>query len=139
MPAPTSYTESALIGFMETELAETGEKLGLLETDGLMQAAWAVQRLLGVTNLSTETNMAKVEAAARWQAWKAAEAAAIARPSKLKSDGDELDYSQRLAGIRDRLSYAESDWYVALAAADAASGSGASFFGFAVIPGCRGR
>jgi hypothetical protein len=109
MPAPTSYTESALIGFMETELGPTGVALGLLETDGLLQAAWAVHRLLGVSNLTAETDMVKLEAAARWKAWEAAEAAAI-NGVDLKSDGDEIKLSQRLTGIRNRLAVVKAAW-----------------------------
>lgn len=138
MPAPTSYTESALLAFMEVELGPLAASLGLLETDALQQAVWAVQRLLGLTDVANATNMALLEAASRWEAWKAAEAAAI-NSVDLKSDGDELKLSQRLAGIRARLASAEGAYYAEKATADAASGTGPSFFAFATVRGCRGR
>lgn len=137
MPAPTSHSESSLLGLMEVELGPVGVSLGLLETDALQQAVWAVQRLLGRDDVADATNMALLEAAARWEAWKAAEAAAI-NSVDLKSDGDEIKLSQRLAGVRARLASAESAYYVQKAAADAASGAG-GFVAFATISGCRGR
>lgn len=136
MPAPTTYTESDLIAFMEVELGPTGVALGLLATDALLQAVYAVQRLLGLDDVADATDMSVLEAAARWQAWAAAEAAAISQPAKLKSDGDEIDYSQRLAGIRERLSAERSAYYTAVSVAAGSSGVG---FVFATIPGCRGR
>lgn len=134
MPAPTVYSESSLLGFMETEAGPLGEALGLLTSDALQQGVYAVERLLGVSDVSDATDMALVEAAARWETWRAVEAAALASPSKLESDGDKLDYSQQLDGIRKRLEYAESAYYTA----SAASG-GSSVFAFTTIYGGRGR
>lgn len=134
MPLATAYNESTLLAFMETELGATGEALGLLDTDGLQQAVLAVARLLG-DDIADLTDMAVLEAAARWQAWLAAEAAAI-NGVDLKSSGDEIKLSQRLEGIRARLADARDAYYAASAASLAAS---TTPFVFGVACGGRGR
>lgn len=134
MPLATSYSEATLADFMVAELGATGVALGLTDASaGITNAVLATARLLG-DDIADLSNMALLEAAARMEAWKAAEAAALAEPNKLKSEGDELDFSQRLEGLRTRMARAEGDYASALAAA-----GGSSAFAFAVIQGCRGR
>lgn len=138
MPAPTSYSEAQLAALMVDEMGAVATSLGLTATSaGILRAITAVERLLEVSDVATATDMAVVEAAARWQAWAVAEASMLASPNKIKSDGDELDYGQRLQGIRDRLAYAQSDWYAVKTASDTANGT-STVFAFATIPGCRG-
>ena len=77
MPAPPSYTEDELKTFMVNELGATGTALGLTTSSALItQAVTAVVRLIGKA-IADETDMALLEAGARWKAWEAADAVAI--------------------------------------------------------------
>lgn len=135
MAAPTSYSEASLKQLMVDELGATGVALSLATSAAaITNAVYACERLLG-DEIADLTDMALLEAAARWQAWLAAEAAA-ANQYDLKSDGDEAKRSQWFAQIQARLARAESDYYTAASVAAGSSGGG---FVFATIPGCRGR
>lgn len=108
MPAPTSYSESTLKQFMVDELAGTGTALSLTTSSAsITNAVYEVEDVLGVSDVASVTDMTKLKAIARWQAWLAAEATAISN-FDLKSSGDELKLSQILAGIRARLAYVEA-------------------------------
>jgi hypothetical protein len=137
MPAPTSYTESSLIGFMEVELGPTGEALGLLTTDALQQAVYAVVRLLGTT-IAAATDMAHLEAAARWKAWEAAESAAVSQFNVSLTGGKKFELETIFKQVQLKLSVVRSAWYVEKARVDAAAG-GTGFFAFGLAAGCRGR
>ena len=102
-----AYTADSLLGLMETELGAVGEALGLLETDALAEAVNEVAAMLGVDSVADVDDDLKLRTIARWQAWLAAEAAAVGGVD-LKSDGDEIKLSQRLDGIRIRLARAEA-------------------------------
>ncbi len=105
MALPTTYTESSLIGFMETELGPVADSLGLLETDALLEASNEVVGLLGHA-LSEEVDVVKVRALARWQCWLAAEAAAV-EAVDLKAGSAGLTRSQLFDHITRRLARAE--------------------------------
>lgn len=108
MPAPTAYSEAQLKTFVVEELGTVATALGLTTSSAsVTNAVYAVERILGVSDVASLTDMGKLEAVARWQAWLAAEATAITGVD-LRSDGDEIKFSQRLAGIRARLAYAEA-------------------------------
>lgn len=119
---------------MVDELSATGVALSLTTSAAaITNAVYACERLLGDA-VADLTDMALLEAAARWQAWLAAEAAS-ANQYDLKSDGDELKRSQWFDHIKARLKRAESDYYTALAVSQGAS---ASPFVFATVSGSRG-
>jgi hypothetical protein len=108
MSAPVSYTEAQLKTFLVEELDTVATALGLTTSSAsITRAVYAVERALGVSDVASLTDMAKLEAIARWQAWLAAEASAISN-FDLRSSGDELKLSQILEGIRARLAYVEA-------------------------------
>ena len=120
---------------MVDELGATGVALGLTTSSAqITNAVYSVERLLGVAIASVPAaDMAKLEAAARWEAWKASEAAATGQYD-LGADGSTLKRSQFFEHIRMRLERAERDWHIALVAAD-----GSAPFVFTAVPGYRGR
>lgn len=94
MPAPLSYTDAALAAFMVVELGPTAEVLGWVTgTPRVEYAVHAAARLLEVTDVSTLTNMAALEAVARLSIWRAAEGA-FAPAYDWTSDGQSLKRSQ---------------------------------------------
>ena len=127
MPAPTAYSESSLKTLMVTELGPVATALGLTTaSDQITDAVYAVERLLGDT-IADLTDMAKLEAVARWQAWLVAEAAAIGQYD-LKSSGDELKRSQLFEHLQTRLSRAEAAASRYSEVADALSGGGGTAY-----------
>lgn len=106
MPAPTSYTESDLVGFMETEVGPLLADLSLDTSDALLEAAYEIANLLGHA-ISDETDMTKLRAFARWQAWQAAYNAATTQ-FDLKAGSVDLKRSQILEAISTRLAAAEA-------------------------------
>lgn len=137
MPAPTTYTESSLLDFMHTELSNASAALGFeTNDDALVQAVTAVERLLGVSDVATATDMALVEAAARWQAWVAA-ASASTPDTNLKAGSASLELQQRFGNIQVKLDAAYGFYLIEKARVAAATGTGV--FAFATIPGRRGR
>lgn len=138
MPAPTSRTEAALLDYMLIELGPTGVSLGLEDnSDGLMQAITTIERLLGVSDVTTATDMAHLEAAARWQAWLVAEAAATNQYNVTLTGGKKFEREQQFQNIQVRLGRAYTAYLIEQARVDAASGSAA--FYFATVAGYRGR
>ena len=134
MPLKTSYSESELADFMVAQLSATGAALGLTDSSaGIASAVLATARLLG-DDIADLTDMALLEAAARWQAWMAAEAAAV-NQYDLKAGTSSLTRSQLFEHIQTRLARARSDWYAAQVAANGTT----SMFAFTVAHGCRGR
>lgn len=78
MPAPSSYSEATLKQFIVDELGATGVALDLTTSAAqVVQAVYAVERVLGVSDVAVLTDMARLEAVARWQAWLAAQKAAV--------------------------------------------------------------
>lgn len=138
MPAPTSYTEATLRQYMVDELSTTGVALGLtVGSAAIVKAANDVERLLGVA-IADATDMALLEAAAVWKAWLAAEAAST-NDKEIKAGTAGLKLQERFENIQSRLARAETAWYVAQSASEAASGSGGVGFFFGVACGGRGR
>ena len=71
MPAPSQYTEAQLLDFMLIEAGTLGVALGLQANDDpLVQAVTAVERLLGISDVADATDLALLEAAARWETWR---------------------------------------------------------------------
>jgi hypothetical protein len=80
MPAPTSHTETSLKQFVVDELGAVGVSLGLTTSSAqVAQTVYAVERLLGVSDVATVTDMPKLEALTRWLAWRAAKAAGVGK------------------------------------------------------------
>lgn len=137
MPLATSYDESTLADFMVAELSATGAALGLTDaSDGIASAVLATARLLG-DDIANLTDMALLEAAARWHAWQAALKAAAGN-FDLKAGSADLKRSQVFEHINSQLALSETAYYVAVSESEAASGSGGSFY-FSLAGSCRGR
>jgi hypothetical protein len=137
MPAPSSYSESSLAALMVNELGAVGVSLGLTTSAALItQGVTAVERVLGVSDVATATDMALVESAARWQAWLAAEAAAV-NQYDVKAGTSSLTRGQTFEHIRARLDSTYGFYLIEKARVAAATGAGV--FAFAAIPGRRGR
>lgn len=90
MPVPVSYTEAMLADYMVAVLDTTAAALGW-ESDApaITEAVNEVDGLLG-GDLAGATDIVKVRALARWQAWKAARGA-VANQVNLASGTDRLD------------------------------------------------
>lgn len=138
MPAPSSYTESGLKTYMVTVLDSVATDLGLTTSStAIAQKVTEIERLLGVDDVADLTDMAVLEAAATWKAWQVALGVATTKYD-LKAGTADLKRSQMFDSLQAKVTDAETAYYVAVAASEAASGS-SSFFAFATIPGCRGR
>jgi hypothetical protein len=138
MPAPATYTEASLLDLMLDELGATGAALGFVVDDTpLVRAVAAVERALGVADVASVTDMALLESAARWQAWLAAEAAAISKYTVTLGGGKKFERGKIFDDVQVRLARAYSAYLIEKARVDAASGSGAFYFG--TVAGCRGR
>ena len=123
MPAPTAYTEATLKTLMVTELGSTATALGLTTASAqITDAVYAAERLVGAA-VADQTDLAKLEAIARWQAWLVAEAMA-ANQYDLSSSGDSLKRSQWFAHIQSRLARAEAAASRYSEVADALAGAG---------------
>jgi hypothetical protein len=132
MPAPTSYSEGSLLEFMLVELGATGVSLGLVANDDpLAQAVTAVERLLGVSDVANATDLALLEAAARWQAWLAAEAAAASQFNVTLTGGKKFEREQIFQNIQTRRTDAYGFYLLEKARASAATGTGVFAFGLA--------
>ncbi len=137
MPAPTAYTEDGLATFMANELGATGVALGLSDsTPAIEQAVYATERLLGVSDIANATDVALVEAGARWQAWLAARAVAAGR-FDIKAGSVTVTQSQVFEQITAMLATVQDAWYTAQATSQAAAGTWPFVFGVAC--GGRGR
>lgn len=109
MPAPITYTEDELKTFMVNELSSSGVALSLtIDSEQVKQAVWAVERLLGAS-IPSITDMKQLEAAARWKAWEAAEAAA-ADQIDFKAGPADFKLSQWFKQIQSRLARAQAAW-----------------------------
>lgn len=131
MAAPVSYTESSLAAYMVATLDSVATALGLTAmSTSIVTAVTAVERLLGVSDVVTATDMALVEAAARWQAWLAADAAASVK-FDLKAGSAQLWQSQIFAQIQSRLDSEYGFYLIEKARVAAATGTGVFAFGLA--------
>lgn len=73
MPAPLSYSEPDLIAYMLDTMGQVATDLKWTAMEpALLRAVWSVQRACGVSNIIDATDMAKVEALANREAWRAA-------------------------------------------------------------------
>ncbi len=94
MPAPSAYTESTLADFMLDELGGTASALGwAFGAPQLMRAVYAVERLLGVSDVASVTDMAALEVLARLAIWRAAKAG-LADRYRVSTDGQAIDRQQ---------------------------------------------
>lgn len=139
MPLPSAYDEPLLRTYMETVLDEVGVSLSLDQSGALDEAVLEVIGLVGaLADQTTTAELMVVRAAARWQALLAARLPAVGRHD-LKAGSADLKQGQVFTGLGDLVKEAETAYYAAVAAEQAASGTGSSFYGFAVICGGRGR
>jgi hypothetical protein len=138
MPAPSSYTESSLKTFMVGVLDSVATDLGLTTAStSIGNAVTAVERLLDVSDVAALTDMSVLEAAATWKSWEVALGVATTKYD-LKAGTADLKRSQMFASLNEKVSDAETAYYAAVSASDAASGSGIGFF-FGIACGARGR
>lgn len=73
MPIPTSYTEHTLIGYMrDGVLRVTGRQLGLTNDADYADAVLEVALALGVQTIAEATDIARLRAVARREAWRVA-------------------------------------------------------------------
>lgn len=73
MPVPSSYTESSLMAFMRDDvLRVTGRQLGLTNDADYRDALTEVTIGLGVSDITQATDIARVRALARREAWRTA-------------------------------------------------------------------
>lgn len=127
MPAPTAYTEDSVKTLMVTELGATATALGLTTASAqIVDAVYAVERLVGAA-IADQSDMAKLEAIARWQAWLVAEAMAVGQ-FDLSSSGDSLKRSQVFDHIQSRLARAEAAASRYSEVADALAGAGGTAY-----------
>jgi acyl carrier protein len=123
MAAPSSYTEATLLTFMVNSLSGVAGALSLTTSSAaITQALTATERILGVSDVASLTDMQKLETIARWQAWEAA-ADTAATSFDLASSGDSLKLSQMFDQINKRLGSA-LDAALVYSEVQAASGAG---------------
>lgn len=108
MPAPVAYTEAELAAFMVAALDSVATDLGLISTStSILKAVTAVERLLGVSDVATVTDMPKLEALATWKAWQVAYSAAVTKADEIKAGSAGLKWGDRLSGLQAMLCQAE--------------------------------
>lgn len=138
MPAPSSYTESGLKTYMVGVLDSVATDLGLTTAStSIVNAVTAVERLLGVSDVASLTDMSVLEAAAAWKAWQVALGVATTKYD-LKAGSADLKQSQMFDSLNALVTQAESAYYATVAASEAASGATTGFY-FSLAQGCRGR
>jgi hypothetical protein len=125
VPAPVSYTEATLKTYMVAVLSSTAGALGLtVASDAIVQAVTAVERVLGVTDVASLTDMpAKLEAIASWKAWSAAEDSAM-DAMDLKAGTAAINRSALYDHITKRLARAEAEASIYSEVQTALAGSG---------------
>jgi hypothetical protein len=73
MPIPTSYTEQTLIAYMrDGVLKRTAQQLQLVDAADYVDAVTEVTIALGVSDIGQATDMARLRAVARREAWRTA-------------------------------------------------------------------
>lgn len=102
-----AYTAATLLALMEVEISTSLEPLGLDASDALSEAVTEVRLILGVDDVADVDDDLKLRTIARWQAWLAAEAAAV-NQYDLASEGDRLSRQQWFRNIQSRLARAEA-------------------------------
>jgi hypothetical protein len=105
MPIPSSYTENQLRDFMLASLQELGAVLGLT-AESFAEAVNDTLLAYGVAEIANATNVAKLRALARVEAWRAAVAAASARIDWSEA-GASFKQSQYRAAASDGLARAQ--------------------------------
>lgn len=108
MAAPTSYTEATLATFMLTEL---GDVAGVLEWTAQADVQEAINEALlvyGVNDIADATDISKLRALARRQAWRSAVNSLTTRYDFSNPEGD-YKRSQMVKAAATRLAQAESD------------------------------
>ncbi len=93
MALPTSYTDLTLAAFMQDELKAVATALGWTAAASYDEAVNETVLVYGVTDIVLSTNILKLRALARVQAWHAA-AAATAGDFNFQADGGRYDRSQ---------------------------------------------
>jgi hypothetical protein len=140
VPAKASYSESELATYMVAVLDSVATDLGLTASSpSVLAAVTSVERLLGVSDVATLTDMAVLESAATWRAWGAAYGTAVTKADEIKAGSAGLKWGDRLDGLKAQVEIAEGAYWTAVAASEVANGTGPSFFAFATVCGRRGR
>lgn len=109
MPVPTSYTEEQLATFMHGCLGDVATELGW-SVDGGSYSEAVTEALLAydVADIADATDMRKLRALARREAWRAAVASLAARYD-FTADGASHHLSQIHAAAQAALAAAEAD------------------------------
>jgi hypothetical protein len=105
-----SYTAETLATFMATELAATGEALfgdDPATAPAIVEAVNEVAAVLGVSDVADVDDDLKLRTVARWQAWRAAKAAATGQYD-LKAGSSSLARSQFFDHLAAMLADAET-------------------------------
>lgn len=111
MPAPTAYTESDLIAFMQDTLKGVADLLEWSEDDQYQEAVNETLLSYGVDNISEITgreNVRRLRAIARFQVWKSV-VNATAGYYNFSADNGRFDRSQIHEQARANMTAAETD------------------------------
>lgn len=104
MALPASYTEATLAAYMATELGQLATALGYSGSAGYQEAVNGALALYGVADVAQATDIAKLRALARLEAWKLAASGAA---YDFSADGASFSRSQLMDQINARLRAAE--------------------------------
>lgn len=107
MAIPTSYTEATLKGYMLATLSDLGTVLGLA-TSNFDEAFNDALLAYGVTDIANATDIPKLRAFAKVEAWKVAVNAASGRIDWSEA-GASFKQSQYRTAARDGLALAQSE------------------------------
>lgn len=108
MPAPTAYTEATLATFMLAELGDVAGVLGWTTQDAVQEAINEALLVYGVDDIADATDIPKLRALARRQAWRSAVNSLTTRYDFTNPEG-EYKRSQMVKAAATRLAQVESD------------------------------
>lgn len=108
MPVPTSYTEANLATFMHGCLGDVATELGWLAASSYSEAVTETLLAYGVTDIAGATDMRKLRALARREAWRAA-VGSLASRYDFTADGASHHLSQVYSQAQHALAAAEAD------------------------------
>lgn len=109
MTAPTTYTTQELAEYMHTVLGDVAAALGWSAPDSYTEAINETLLTYGVSDIADATDIRKLRAIARVEAWKLAVGSLAARYDFGLADRQEFKRSQMLAGAKEALALAQAD------------------------------
>lgn len=109
MASPPAYSELGLAAYMAVILGDTALALGwTAETEQLTEAVNDTLAVYGVRSIVSATDIPKLRAIARWQAWRAV-VDSVASRSSWSADGQSVSDGDWQARALRSLSLAEAD------------------------------